>query len=332
MKFNMTLLLAAIAVAPALAQTKSGTTKKKDEGTEIIHGTKGEKGTKERTVIVIENGVVSINGEPAGQVNRRIVIGDTIVINGKGMARTRAVAPGMMGPAKHQAFLGVSTEKKDEGAAVKEVVKGSAAAKAGLKEGDIITEINGEKITDEASLSAAVRRYQPDETIDVSYLRQNKSEKVKVILGKTDNAMAFTVDRNFMGEELENMFRWQPNGPMPFAAPRGPGSFNFRSPNGKPFMYWQQRPRYGMGVEDNAEGDGAKVSTISPNSQAEKAGMMVADIITAVDDKPVKTVDDLRELLAQSSGKTALNITVLRNGKTTTLRMAVPKIIKTANL
>jgi S1-C subfamily serine protease len=97
-------------------------------------------------------------------------------------------------------------------------------------------------------------------------------------------------------------------------------------------MFRQQRPRYGMGVEDNAEGDGARVSTISPGSQAEKASMMVGDIITAVDDKPVKTVDGLRVLLAQVSNKTALNITVLRNGKTTTLSMAVPKVIKTAEL
>ena len=45
------------------------------------------------------------------------------------------------------AFLGVLTGKADEGVKINEVVKGTAAEKAGLLKGDIITELDDKSIS-----------------------------------------------------------------------------------------------------------------------------------------------------------------------------------------
>ena len=45
------------------------------------------------------------------------------------------------------AFLGVTTETEGNGVKIIEVVKGSAAEKAGLKKDDVVTEIGGKKVT-----------------------------------------------------------------------------------------------------------------------------------------------------------------------------------------
>lgn len=64
------------------------------------------------------------------------------------------------------------------------VATGSPAAKAGLMRGDIILEINGEKITKSNSLAKVISRYSPGETITLKILR-NKQEIIKnVVLGE----------------------------------------------------------------------------------------------------------------------------------------------------
>lgn len=49
----------------------------------------------------------------------------------------------------------------------------SSAAKAGLKTGDIVVEINGQKIAGAPDLIARVAAVKPDETINITYLREN---------------------------------------------------------------------------------------------------------------------------------------------------------------
>jgi Trypsin-like serine proteases, typically periplasmic, contain C-terminal PDZ domain len=63
-----------------------------------------------------------------------------------------------------------------------------------------------------------------------------------------------------------------------------------------------------------------------------KAGLQKDDIITAVEEKTIKTVDDLREALAESREKSSISIKLQRNGKAETLTLKVPKKIKTAEL
>ncbi|MDD5145489.1 MAG: trypsin-like peptidase domain-containing protein [Candidatus Pacebacteria bacterium] len=62
------------------------------------------------------------------------------------------------------------------------IIKGSPVEKSGLKEYDIILELNGEKITEENSLSDILQKCKIDEEIPVKILREKKEIKTKVKL------------------------------------------------------------------------------------------------------------------------------------------------------
>jgi serine protease Do len=64
------------------------------------------------------------------------------------------------------------------------VMPGSAADKAGLKEGDIILEFNNERITLQNSLSKIIAKYNPGDKVNLKILRNGKEIVVGVVLGK----------------------------------------------------------------------------------------------------------------------------------------------------
>lgn len=278
---------------------------------------------KEKTVIVIEDGKVTINGKPTANLKGR----NRIVINGDELLFTPGTKT-MQHTTNAKAFLGVSTEAADQGAKVIEVVEGSAAANAGLAVGDIIVQLNTEKITNPESLAQAVHQYRPNTEVTLIYLRDGKEKKTKVTLGEDENMVSIEGNFEFVDDIPHFNFNIEP--PM---MPRKGDRFVFRGrADGFSWFGANERPKYGLNVEDNPDGDGAKVTSVEAESNAQKAGLQKDDIITAVDDKAIKTVDDLREVLAESRDKTSVAIKLQRNGKAETLTLKVPKKIKTAEL
>jgi len=64
------------------------------------------------------------------------------------------------------------------------VVSGSAAEKAGLKEGDIILEVDGKKIDAENTLSSLIQKHSVGDTVVLKIIRGDKIIDIKVILGE----------------------------------------------------------------------------------------------------------------------------------------------------
>lgn len=62
------------------------------------------------------------------------------------------------------------------------VAPGSPADKAGLKENDILTAVNGEAIDETHSLTRLLQNYEVGKTIEITYMRAGKEAKVKVVL------------------------------------------------------------------------------------------------------------------------------------------------------
>jgi serine protease Do len=313
-------VIATAAMAQQKTPQKTTPDTKKQEKKEITIEEKSGK-TNEKTVIVIEGNKVTINGKPADQYQgkKHIVIDDDVVINGNHVMvpHQGGAYNYSMTAAKPKAMLGVVTEQVDKGAKVTEVMDESAAEKAGLKEGDIITGVNETKITGTQSLQETIRKFKPQETVDVTYLREGKEKKVKATLGRSEEAFALSNGEDFMKD-----FNIRIEPPMAFAAPYGLRGYAIRD----------DRPKFGMGVEDNPDGDGAKVSSIEPESQAAKAGLQKDDIITEVEGENIENIDELRRILAESHDKSSLALKVQRGGKTESLTLRVPKRIKTADL
>jgi putative serine protease PepD len=78
--------------------------------------------------------------------------------------------------------VNVSDAQTGNGALIQAVVAGSAAAKAGLQAGDIVTRIGDTAIGSSSALAAAVRSHQPGDKVEVRYLRAGKAGSVTVTL------------------------------------------------------------------------------------------------------------------------------------------------------
>ena len=69
-----------------------------------------------------------------------------------------------------------------DGAVIREINPGSAAEKAGLEVGDVITKVDDTVITDSDSLIATVRSYRPGDKVTVTFTRDGDEQTVKVTL------------------------------------------------------------------------------------------------------------------------------------------------------
>jgi putative serine protease PepD len=92
------------------------------------------------------------------------------------------------GKATH-AILGVkvsgqqSSASSTTGATLTEVDANSPAQKVGLKSGDVVTQVDTQRIDDADALIAAVRSHAPGDTVTVTYLRGAASKTARITLG-----------------------------------------------------------------------------------------------------------------------------------------------------
>lgn len=69
-----------------------------------------------------------------------------------------------------------------EGIYIEAVTSGSAADKAGLKVGDIITAVDGQKLDENTQLSEVVRSKKVGDTVAITYFRDDKKAEINVVL------------------------------------------------------------------------------------------------------------------------------------------------------
>jgi Do/DeqQ family serine protease len=93
--------------------------------------------------------------------------------------------------------LGVS---QTQGFYINKVTKNSGAEKAGLQKGDIIIQLDTQKIATFADLSGYINTKRPNDKVEVTYIRDGKNKVVPVTLSKNE---FFTTE--FKGIELENI-------------------------------------------------------------------------------------------------------------------------------
>ena len=70
-----------------------------------------------------------------------------------------------------------------DGAEVRSVVGGSPASSAGLKAGDVVTEVDGRRVTDAESMTATIREHSPGDEISISYQRGGSEQSAEVTIG-----------------------------------------------------------------------------------------------------------------------------------------------------
>jgi putative serine protease PepD len=80
-----------------------------------------------------------------------------------------------------------------------------------------------------------------------------------------------------------------------------------------------QHAYLGVQISDTTNDTGAQISRIVSGSPADKAGLQVGDVVTAIDGKTVSTSDDLTALVATYSPGDKAKLTVTRDGSTKTI-------------
>ena len=73
-----------------------------------------------------------------------------------------------------------------QGALISQVVEDSAAEKAGIRAGDIVTAVNGKPVKDAAGLRNAIGMLSIGDRVDVALLRDGKPRRVTAVIGDRD--------------------------------------------------------------------------------------------------------------------------------------------------
>ncbi|MCS7283224.1 MAG: PDZ domain-containing protein [Anaerolineae bacterium] len=87
-------------------------------------------------------------------------------------------------PAGERPYLGIRYIARARGAEVQEVIPGSPAEEAGLQVGDLITAVNGERVTAARPLAEILASYRPGDRVTLTVEREGKELKIPVTLGR----------------------------------------------------------------------------------------------------------------------------------------------------
>jgi serine protease Do len=324
------------------AQEKREKKEKKEKKEQIIIRKSGDK--TEKTTIVIEGDKVTVNGKPVEKGDKNVIIenfdGDHSFMYRS--PKVRVTAPRMYrnGPGGWNEFnkeefmkefemnwkggplLGVITEENEKGALIEEVQKETAADKAGLQKGDIITKVGDQKVTSPNTLSEAIRSKKPNEEVEITYLRDGKEKKVTAKLGESKGAVSMH-NFNFNMPEIRAFSDRDFN--FEYLQPRLNGMQN-------ELFLIQNRPKFGATIQDTEEGNGVKVLEIEADSPSAKSGLQKDDVITEVDGKAVKNVAEARAALRAKNDQNLWTVKVLRGGKPVTVEVKIPKKLNKADL
>lgn len=221
-----------------------------------------------------------------------------------------------------RAFLGVSTEKVEKGLRITEVQKESAAEKAGLKEEDIITKVDGKEINTPDDLVQIIRKHKPDDAITIQYLRNGKQQTTEA---KLRYVMFEDLDFNFDFPEMKELY-FDKKFDFEYLQPWKNDHFN------GDLLWFHNRPQLGATIQDTENEKGVTVLEVDAESPASKSGLQVNDLIVEVNGKQVKNVAEAREALREKNEKNLWIVQVLRAGKPMTIEIKIPKQLNKSEL
>ena len=200
--------------------------------------------------------------------------------------------PTWAGTCDPTAYLGVGTRTIDadlakemklpmkSGVLVNEVAEGSAAEKAGLVEGDVITELNGNAVKSSNEIIELIRAQQPGDKVKLTWYRDGKKQIATVELGERkmqSYSYAFGREHGSDGE-------------------------------------WNEAPRAFLGVTPG-EGEGAVVGSVEAGTAAAKMGLKQGDRITRINDETIDNFEGLSSAVKSRQPGDAVSITLQRAGE-----------------
>jgi len=200
-------------------------------------------------------------------------------------------------------FLGVSVQSlskelieafeldTEEGVVIGDVMAGEAAEKIGLRRGDVITHINGEKVKNVSAFVSKIRSFPPNTKIKLNIIREKQTIVIDVELGTMPGAAVEQV---------------------------GPGLEILRklgitvTPTNK-----ELQNKYRINTER-----GLVITNVAQGSDAHTVGLTEGDVIFDVNNVKVNSVEDLNKAV---TNRKSLALLIWRDGKTFYVPLKMPQ-------
>jgi membrane-associated protease RseP (regulator of RpoE activity) len=183
----------------------------------------------------------------------------------------------------------------ENGACITQVIEDTPAEKAGLRPGDVITDMDQTVVNGFNELVELIRLHEPGDKVQLTYFREGKKNSTNALLAQNPDASAAYAPEDF-------------NLPMDI-----------------PKMYWgggswyMEEDEAFLGVEptedQNQDRDGVELGGIVEGSAAEKMGLRAKDVLLELDGQEVMEFDDLADLLNERDPGDEVTIRYRRNGE-----------------
>jgi serine protease Do len=218
--------------------------------------------------------------------------------------------------------------KEVHGVEVKSVDHDSPAAKAGLKESDVVLEYNGQRIEGTEQFVRLVRETPVDRQVKLLVWRTGGTQTLTATIGHRLAQYSFRTGDGDDGDLTVEIPPIPPMPPMPEVPPmpeisalpdvlRGYGSMRSSM----------------LGIDCEALGsqlaaffgvkEGVLVRSVGKDSAAEKAGMRAGDVIVKVDGEAVSAVHEITSLVRAARNKRTFPVVVVRDKKEVTLSVTI---------
>jgi S1-C subfamily serine protease len=195
--------------------------------------------------------------------------------------------------AKQPGFLGVEVVPNAAGAAVSNVIPGSAAATGGLKAGDVIKRVNGQGVNDVEGLKAILEKLYAGDKLELLVARDGNDVEVKpVILAPRAAAAAASGTAAAPAKTEEKP-----------AAPRKRGVMGI--------------------VAGETQDNRVVVKSVAQGGAAEKAEVRQDDILLKINYKDIRSFDDLEAALAPLFAGDTVSVRIKRGGEEKELKLTL---------
>ena len=195
-------------------------------------------------------------------------------------------------------YLGASIKSLDEGVAhafkvpdtsgaiIEDVSPGGPAAKAGLKNGDVVRKYNGQPVADSGQLIALVTETNPGTTVKLDILRNGEPMTIPVTLGER---------------------------PADLNVHAGLGTTPSQGTL-QGITVQALTPEIRQQFDLPPDQQGVVISNLDPSCPAAQAGLQPGDVIEEINRHRVSSVGDFQRLAAEAKGDTLLRLNRQGNG------------------
>jgi len=219
--------------------------------------------------------------------------------------------------------LGALKLKEEKGVEVTMVDQDAPAGKAGVKEHDVILDLNGTAIESKTQLHRMIHETPPGRMVTLGLSRDGQPMTIKVQLADRSKEFAHMGSKDWNWDSKNFHVEIPPIPNLP----------DFEVPN-IGVVYVHSSMRSGLMVENLTpqlgeffgakNGSGVLVRSVEKGSRADKAGLRAGDVIVRVGDQPVHDTSDFTHALHDHSAG-SVSVSVIRDKREQTLTLTLPE-------